>query len=75
VADELARWAAERAPGLLARAEADAVAILRDALVGGVLRQRARGRAPPRLVAGAPAPRLSLNLNGSQGRSSGPTAS
>jgi Gas vesicle synthesis protein GvpL/GvpF len=46
VADELARWAAERAPGLLARAEADAVAILRDALVGGVLRQRERGTTP-----------------------------
>jgi hypothetical protein len=50
VADELARWAAERAPGLLARAEADAVAILRDALVGGVLRQRERGTTPSGMV-------------------------
>jgi hypothetical protein len=50
VADELARWAAERAPALLARAEADAVAMLRDALVGGVLRQRERGATPSGMV-------------------------
>src|SRR5690242_20136011 len=31
--DELARWAQSRAPDLIARAEAQAVAILRDALV------------------------------------------
>jgi hypothetical protein len=46
MADELGRWAAERAPGLLARAEAEAVAMLRDALVGGVLRQRKGGTTP-----------------------------
>ena len=50
MADELARWAAERASGVLARAEADAVAILRDALVGGVLRQRERGTTPSGMV-------------------------
>jgi hypothetical protein len=37
VADELARWAADRAPELLARAEAEAVAVLRDALVAAAL--------------------------------------
>jgi hypothetical protein len=48
MADELDRWAAERAPDLLVRAEAEAVAMLRDALVGGVLRQRERSAAPTR---------------------------
>jgi hypothetical protein len=52
MADELARWAAERAPGVLARAEAEAVAMLRDALVGGALRQRER--ATPSRVAPRP---------------------
>ena len=37
MADDLARWAAERAPELRARAEAEAVAILRDALVAAAL--------------------------------------
>jgi hypothetical protein len=37
VADELARWAAQRAPELLARAEAEAVAQLRDALLAAAL--------------------------------------
>jgi hypothetical protein len=37
MADELARWAAARAPALLARAEAEAVAVLRDALVTAAL--------------------------------------
>jgi hypothetical protein len=51
VADELARWAAKRAPELLARAEAEAVAALRDALVAAALpRGRAASPAP------APAP-------------------
>lgn len=35
--DELARWAAERGPELLARAEAEAVAVLRAALVRAAL--------------------------------------
>jgi hypothetical protein len=35
--DELARWAARRAPTLLARAEEEAVAVLRDALVRAAL--------------------------------------
>jgi len=37
VADELASWAATRAPELLARAEAEAVQVLRDALVAAAL--------------------------------------
>jgi len=53
VADELARWAAKRAPELLARAEAEAVAALRDALVAAAL---PRGRAAPPASAPAPAP-------------------
>jgi Gas vesicle synthesis protein GvpL/GvpF len=40
VMDELARWAAERAPALRARAEAEAVAALRDALVAAALEER-----------------------------------
>jgi hypothetical protein len=53
VADELARWAAERAPGLVRRAEAEAVAVLRDALVAAALpRVAAQPPAPP--VAPAP---------------------
>lgn len=47
--DELARWAAERAPAMRARAEAEAVAALRDALVAAALEERRR-------EAGAPAP-------------------
>jgi hypothetical protein len=44
VADELARWARERAPGLLARAEAEAVAKLRDAMVAAALEERSPER-------------------------------
>jgi hypothetical protein len=40
VADDLASWARSRAPELLARAEAEAVAALRDALVEAALAQR-----------------------------------
>jgi hypothetical protein len=46
MADELARWAAQRAPQVLARAEAEAVAALRDALVAAAVRERAE-QAPP----------------------------
>jgi hypothetical protein len=49
VSDELGRWAARLAPDVLARAEAEAVAVLRDALVEAAL---ARRRTP----AAAPAP-------------------
>lgn len=43
---ELDRWAAERAPGLVARAEAEAVAVIRDALVAaGLGDRRAHGPA------------------------------
>jgi gas vesicle protein GvpL/GvpF len=38
--DEVERWAAERAPELRDRAEADAVAVLRDALVAAALGER-----------------------------------
>jgi Gas vesicle synthesis protein GvpL/GvpF len=48
VADELADWARARAPELLARAEAEAVSALRDALVDAALRQRASERGSSR---------------------------
>jgi len=40
VADDLASWARQRAPELLARAEAEAVAALREALVDAALAER-----------------------------------
>jgi hypothetical protein len=46
VDEELRRWAGGRAPRLVARAEAEAVAALRDALVAAALGERAA--APPR---------------------------
>ena len=46
MADDLGRWAAERAPALLARAEAEAVALLRDALVSAALPRPRSARAP-----------------------------
>jgi hypothetical protein len=55
VTDELARWAAERAPALLARAEAEAVAVLRDALVAAAL---PRAAPPPPAPVEVPAPQL-----------------
>jgi hypothetical protein len=56
VAPELPGWAAERAPDLLARAEADAVAVLRDALVGAVLASRSHAATPERTPGQAPEP-------------------
>jgi hypothetical protein len=48
MADGLPRWARERAPELLARAEAEAVAMLRDALVEAALQGRPQpAQAPP----------------------------
>ena len=60
MADELGSWAQRRAPELLARAEAEAVAAIRDALIDAALgersrevparpprRSRAQGAAPP----------------------------
>src|SRR5246127_494260 len=44
VADELARWASERAPELLARAEEEAVAVLRETLLRAALGERGRKR-------------------------------
>jgi gas vesicle protein GvpL/GvpF len=52
VADDLARWAGTRAPDLLARAEAEAVAVLRDALVRAAVGERRPEPAAP----AAPAP-------------------
>jgi len=46
MADELARWAGERAPSLLARAEGEALAVLRDALVAAALDRPREGRPP-----------------------------
>jgi gas vesicle protein GvpL/GvpF len=42
--DDLSAWAASRAPDLIARAEAEAIAVLRDALVDAAT---GRGAAPP----------------------------
>ena len=60
MADELASWARARAPELLARAEAEAVAALRDALIDAALAQRGGGRAstrpPARRTSPEPAP-------------------
>lgn len=53
-ADELAQWAAARAPGLLARAEAEAVAVLRDALVAAAREHTVA--APPRRAQTEPRP-------------------
>jgi hypothetical protein len=47
VPDELARWAAERAPDLLARAEAEALEELKRALVEAALGNRPRTRRAP----------------------------
>jgi len=46
VADPLGRWAAGRAPELLARAEAEAIAALRDALVRAAIAERALSADP-----------------------------
>jgi hypothetical protein len=55
VADDLASWARRRAPELLARAEAEAVAALRDALVEAALAQRGT-ETPARRPAQRPTP-------------------
>jgi Gas vesicle synthesis protein GvpL/GvpF len=55
VSDALGRWATERAPAILARAEAEAVAALRDALVSAALGGE-RGAATPAAARSAPAP-------------------
>ena len=47
MADELASWARGRAPELLARAEAEAVAALRDALIDAALGERRGGATRP----------------------------
>jgi Gas vesicle synthesis protein GvpL/GvpF len=55
--DELARWAASRAPDLLARAEAEAVAELRRALVDAALGRRDEPGVVEPAPQAAPAPR------------------
>ena len=52
MADDVASWARKRAPELLARAEAEAVAALRDALLDAALAQRSGAVSAP-----APQPR------------------
>jgi hypothetical protein len=58
--DELARWAAERAPHLIARAEEQAIAVLRDAFVDAARRERRAGATeiprPPARLSPAPTP-------------------
>jgi hypothetical protein len=62
VEDAVERWAAQRAPHLIARAEAEAVTVLRDALVAASLSEtETRGRASrppakPPVPKAAPAP-------------------
>jgi Gas vesicle synthesis protein GvpL/GvpF len=52
--DDLARWAAERAGPLRARAEAEAVAVLRDVLVRAALDERRAATEPRRRPAAEP---------------------
>jgi hypothetical protein len=55
--DELAQWAAEHAPALTERAEAEAVAVLREALVAAALAEtERRGRITARVPADAGRP-------------------
>jgi hypothetical protein len=54
--DELTRWAAERAPALIARAEQEAVAVMRDALVDAARRERRGGAVEVPRSAGPTAP-------------------
>jgi Gas vesicle synthesis protein GvpL/GvpF len=59
-ADELARWAAEHAPELVSRAEAEAVLVLRDALVAAATEAAPEARpaaATPQAAASVVAPR------------------
>jgi hypothetical protein len=58
VADDLSAWAQKRAPELLARAEAEAVAALREALIDAALARRSGGvsTGPPRRRAKREAP-------------------
>ena len=46
MADPLGRWAAQHAPDVLARAEAEAVKVLRDALVRAAIAERAQSSEP-----------------------------
>ena len=60
--DDLASWARRRAPELLARAEAEAVAALRDALVDAALAGRGtEAPAPPQSRRAAPEPPATVN--------------
>jgi hypothetical protein len=57
VPDELSRWAAKRAPELVARAEAEAVAELKRALLGAVYGERRASRGPAHPRSAPPPPR------------------
>ena len=57
MADEIDRWAAERGPDVLARAEAEAVAVLRDALVEAAIARRETTEEAPDRRPAARAPR------------------
>jgi hypothetical protein len=56
VSDRLGDWASERAPALLARAQAEAVAVLRDALVRAALGAPAEAPSAPEESGTSPAP-------------------
>jgi Gas vesicle synthesis protein GvpL/GvpF len=66
VAEDLASWAQKRAPALLARAEAEAVAALRDALIDAALGQRggAVSTRPPRPRPAGEAPSAGDSISG-----------
>ncbi|HEX6458051.1 MAG TPA: GvpL/GvpF family gas vesicle protein [Thermoleophilaceae bacterium] len=54
--DDLAKWAAERAPALLAQAEEEALVVLRDALVAAALGEEKREQATPSPPPSGPMP-------------------
>jgi hypothetical protein len=67
VADELTDWARARAPDLLARAEAEAVAVLRDELVDAALAQRHGSSVTTRPQRATPAPEEGPRRDGPAG--------
>lgn len=77
-AEALSRWAADRAPSLLARAEEEAVALLRDALIEAVVESRGapaavkRRGAASRFAARAPEPAPQSPTEGSRERDGEP---
>jgi hypothetical protein len=71
--DDLNRWARELAPGLLTRAEAEAVAMLRDALVEAALAARsdAAAREPEAARLDAPSSAVAPDAAGADAASAG----